>query len=67
MQKALSFNDAAIIFVEGNDYKISFWYMSKDEAINLVRKANWIEKKWNRIKHKNLLPRIKCDQRNHKV
>ena len=40
MQKALSFNDAAIIFVEGNDYKISFWYMSKDEAINLVRNAN---------------------------
>ena len=24
MQKAMSFNDVAIIFVEGNDYKIYF-------------------------------------------
>ena len=45
MQKAMSFNDVAIIFVEGNGYKIYFWYMSKDEAINLVRNADWIEKK----------------------
>ena len=45
MQKAMSFNDVAIIFVEGSDYKIYFWYMSKDEAINLVRNADWIEKK----------------------
>ena len=41
----MSFNDVAIIFVEGSDYKIYFWYMSKDEAINLVRNADWIEKK----------------------
>ena len=30
----MSFN-VAIVSVKGNDYKIHFWYMSKDEAINL--------------------------------
>ena len=30
----MNFN-VAIVSVKGNDYKIHFWYMSKDEAINL--------------------------------
>ena len=34
-QKVLSFNDAADGSVKGNDYRIHFWYMSKDEAMNL--------------------------------
>ena len=33
----MSFN-VAIVSVKGNDYKIHFWYMSKDEAINLFKK-----------------------------
>ena len=33
MQKAMSFNDAAMVSVRGNDYKVQIWYMSKHESI----------------------------------
>ena len=36
MQKAMSFNDVAIVHVKGNAYRINFWYMSKDDAINIM-------------------------------
>ena len=36
MQKAMSFNEVAIASVMGNDYRIHFWYISKDKAINLL-------------------------------
>ena len=42
MQKAMNFNDVAIVCVKGNDYRIHFWYMSKDEAIALM--TNLIQK-----------------------
>ena len=29
MQKAMNFNDVAIVSVKGNDYRIHFWYMTK--------------------------------------
>ena len=29
MQKAMSFNDFAVVYVKGKAYKIHFWYMSK--------------------------------------
>ena len=29
MQKAINFNDVAILSIKGNDYRIHFWYMSK--------------------------------------
>ena len=29
MQKATNSNDAAIVSIKGNDYRIHFWYMSK--------------------------------------
>ena len=32
MQKAMSFNDVAIVSIKGSDYRIHFWYMSKDNA-----------------------------------
>ena len=35
MQEAVSFNDVAIIYVKGSAYRIHFWYMSKDNAINI--------------------------------
>ena len=34
MQKAMNFNDVAIVSIKGNDYRIYFWCMSKDDAIN---------------------------------
>ena len=36
MQKAMNFNDVDIVSIKGNDYRIHFWYMSKDEAINII-------------------------------
>ena len=32
MRKAMSFNDVAIVFIKGNDYRIHFWYMSKNDG-----------------------------------
>ena len=40
---AISVNDAAIFPVKRNDYRIHFLYLSKDEAINLLRNADLIE------------------------
>ena len=36
MQKAINFNDVAILFIKGYDYRNYFWYMSKDEAISIM-------------------------------
>ena len=33
MQKVMSFNDVAIVYVKGNAYRIHFWYLSKNDAI----------------------------------
>ena len=33
MQKAMNFNDVPIVSVKGSDYRIHFWYMSKNDAI----------------------------------
>ena len=41
MQKALNFNDVAIVSIEDNDHKIDFWYISKDDAINIMRNFNY--------------------------
>ena len=45
MQKAISFNNVAIVSVKGNDYRIRFWYMSKDDVINIMHNSNLIDKK----------------------
>ena len=44
MQKAMSFNDVAIVSVKGSDYRIHFWYMSKNDAINIMKNSNLNEK-----------------------
>ena len=31
MQKAMTFNDVVFVSIKGNNYRIHFWYMSKDE------------------------------------
>ena len=43
-QKAMNFNDVAIISIKGSDYRIHFWYMSKDNAINIMNNSNLDEK-----------------------
>ena len=44
MQKAMNFNDVAIVSIKGNDYRIHFSYMSKDEAINIMHNSILNEK-----------------------
>ena len=44
MQKAINFNDAAIVSIKGNDYRIHFWYMSKDDAISIMSNFSLNEK-----------------------
>ena len=41
MQKAMSFNN----IVKGNAYRIHFWYMSKDDAINIMNSSNLVDKR----------------------
>ena len=41
----MSFNDVAIASIKGDDYRIHFWYMSKDDAISLMDNSNLIDKK----------------------
>ena len=40
----MSFNDVAIVSIKGNDYRIHFWYMSKDDAINIMNNSNLNQK-----------------------
>ena len=44
IQKAVSFNDIAIISIKRNDYKIHLWYMSKDDAISIMNNSSLNEK-----------------------
>ena len=44
IQKAMSVNDAAIVSVTGSDCRIHFCYMSKDDAINIMKNSNLNEK-----------------------
>ena len=45
MQKAMNLNDIAIASVKGSDYRVHFWYMSKNDAINIMKKSNLNEKR----------------------
>ena len=40
MQKAINFNDVAIVSVKGSDYRIHFWYMSKRNAISIMKNSD---------------------------
>ena len=44
MQKAISFNDVAIVYVKGSAYRIHFWYMSKDDTISIMNNSILIDK-----------------------
>ena len=45
MQKAMSFNNIAIVYIKGNAYRIHFWYMSKNDAINIMNGSNLTDKR----------------------
>ena len=44
MQKAISFKHAAIVSIKGKDYRIHFWYISKNDAIALMTNSNLNDK-----------------------
>ena len=44
MQKTINFNDVAIVSIKGSDYRIDFWYMTKNDAINLLNNS-WLDNK----------------------
>ena len=45
MQEAISFNNIAIVYIEGNAYRINFWYISKDDTINIMNVSNLVDKR----------------------
>ena len=44
MQKAMSFNDVAIVCVKKSAYQIYFGYMSKSDAISITNNSNLVDK-----------------------
>ena len=43
--KANSMQNLAIVYSDNNAYRIHFWKMSKDDAINIMHNSNLIDKK----------------------
>ena len=41
MQKAMNFIDVTIVSVKGSDYRIHFWYISKNDAISIMNNSKW--------------------------
>ena len=41
----MSFNNIATAYVKGSAYRIHFWYMSKDDAINIMNGSNLDDKR----------------------
>ena len=37
--------NAAFVYIKGNAYRIHFWYMSKNDAINIMNGSNLVDKK----------------------
>ena len=44
MQKAMIFSDVVIVSFKGSDYRMRFWYMRKNNAINIMKNLNMNEK-----------------------
>ena len=40
MQKTMNFNYIAIVSVKGNDYRIYFWYMNKNDVISIIKDSD---------------------------
>ena len=45
MQKAMGFNNIAIVYIKKSAYRIHFQYMSKDDVINIMNCSNLVDKK----------------------
>ena len=40
----MSFDDTAIVTVKGHDYRIKFWFMTKNKAVDRMKIADLSEK-----------------------
>ena len=40
----MNFNDVAIVSIKESDYRIHFGYLSKDDAINIMKNSSLNEK-----------------------
>ena len=45
MQKAMSSNNVAIVYVKRSAYRIHFWYTSKDDTIDIKNGSNLVDKR----------------------
>ena len=45
MQKEMSFNNVAVVYVKGSAYRINFWYRSKNDAINIMNGSDLTHKR----------------------
>ena len=45
MQKRISFTDIAVVSVKGSANRTHFWYISKNDAINIINNSNLVDKK----------------------
>ena len=45
IQKAMSFSNMAIVDIKGDAYRTNFWYMSKDDAINIMNGSIVLDKR----------------------
>ena len=45
MQKAMSFDNVAILYIKGSAYRIHFRCISKDDAINIMNGSNLDDKR----------------------
>ena len=44
IQKAMNFNDIAIVSIKESDYRIHVWNVSKNDAINIMNNSNLNDK-----------------------
>ena len=44
MQKDMNCNDSFIVYAKKRDYWTQFWYMSKDDAVDIMKDLNLNEK-----------------------
>ena len=45
MQKAMGCDNIAIAYIKESAYRIHFWYMSKDDATNIMTNSNLVDKR----------------------
>ena len=66
IQKAMNFNIVAIVSIKGNYYRIHFWYMSKDDAINIMKNSDFIKMEVLREKLKDKYRELSEEEKKYK-